>query len=71
MISGLIDNEENVTIFSEDNFVFRNNYINSISGNSIRPTFRFYTLFGVHQPYHTTEEFKYSEEETDVYQREY
>lgn len=68
MISGLMDNEENVTIFSEDNFVFRNNYINSISGNSIQPTFRFYTLFGAHQPYHTTEEFKYSEEETDVYQ---
>ena len=68
MISGLIDNEENVTVFSEDNFVFRNNFRDAISGDSSQPTFRFYTLFGAHQPYHTTEEFEYSDEETDVYQ---
>ncbi len=68
MISGLIDNEENVTVFSEDNFVFRNNCRDAISGDSSQPTFRFYTLFGAHQPYHTTEEFEYSDEETDVYQ---
>lgn len=68
MISGLIDNEANVTIFSEDNFVFRNNFREGISGDSAQPTFRFYTLFGAHQPYHTTEEFEYSDEETDVYQ---
>lgn len=68
MISELIDNEENVSVFSEDNFVFRSNYQSGISGDSEKPTFRFYTLFGAHQPYHTTEAFDYSEEETDVYQ---
>ena len=68
MISGLIDNEENVTVFSEDNFVFKENYRDRISGDLPQPTFRFYTLFGAHQPYHTTEEFEYSDEETDVYQ---
>lgn len=68
MISGLIDNEENVTVFSEDNFVFKENYRDRISGDLSQPTFRFYTLFGAHQPYHTTEEFEYSDEETDVYQ---
>lgn len=68
MKSELIDNEEDVTVFSEDNFVFRNNFINAISGDSTQPTFRFYTLFGAHQPYHTTENFDGSEEETDVYQ---
>lgn len=68
MTNELIDNEENVTVFSEDNFVFSDNFRDAISGNSEQPTFRFYTLFGAHQPYHTTEDFRYSEEVTDVYQ---
>lgn len=64
----LQDNEEGVELFSEDNFVFRRNYLNSIKNDSTIPTFRFYSLFGAHQPYHTTEVFEYSDEETDVYQ---